>query len=81
MEPHVALLHVSPRDVPAALPQTVQCGNHVFNDQGEVWRGGPGEDARRAVNEVLCKVLCHNLCCLIQSMYELGIEPTFWGVP
>jgi hypothetical protein len=30
------------------------------------------------VNEVLCKVLCHNICCLIQSIYELGIEPTFW---
>ena len=29
-------------------------------------------------NEVLCKLLCHNLCCLIQSAYELGIEPTFW---
>jgi transposase len=29
------------------------------------------------VNEVLCKVLCHNICCVIQSMYELGIEPTF----
>ncbi len=28
-------------------------------------------------NEVLCKVLCHNLCCVIQSMYELGIEPNF----
>lgn len=30
-------------------------------------------------NEVLCKVLCHNLCCVIQFMYELGIEPTFWA--
>jgi hypothetical protein len=29
-------------------------------------------------NEVLCKILCHNICCVIQSMYELGIEPTFW---
>jgi len=30
-------------------------------------------------NEVLCKILCHNICCVIQAMYELGIEPTFWG--
>lgn len=26
-------------------------------------------------NEVLAKVLCHNLCCLIHAMYELGIDP------
>lgn len=30
------------------------------------------------VNEVLCKVLCHNLSVLIQSMFELGIVPEFW---
>lgn len=29
------------------------------------------------INEALCKVLCHNLCVVIQSMYELGIEPDF----
>ena len=29
-------------------------------------------------NEVLCKFLCHNLCVLIQSQCELGIEPVFW---
>lgn len=29
-------------------------------------------------NEALCKILCHNLCVVIQSMYELKIEPTFW---
>lgn len=29
------------------------------------------------VNEVLCKVLCHNICCVIQSIYELGIEADF----
>ena len=28
-------------------------------------------------NEALLKILCHNICCLIQSMYELGIEPNF----
>jgi len=25
-------------------------------------------------NEVLCKVLCHNICVLIQEMFELGIK-------
>jgi transposase len=30
-------------------------------------------------NEVLCKVLCHNICCVIQEQCELGIEPVFWG--
>jgi transposase len=29
------------------------------------------------LNEVLCKVLCHNICVLIQSIHELGVEPTF----
>jgi Transposase len=31
------------------------------------------------VNEALCKVLCHNICCLIQSMFELRITPEFWS--
>jgi len=29
------------------------------------------------INEALCKVLCHNLCVLIQSVRELGIEAAF----
>ena len=29
------------------------------------------------VNEVLCKVICHNICVVIQEMFELGIEPEF----
>jgi hypothetical protein len=28
-------------------------------------------------NEALCKILCYNICCVIQSMYELGIQPDF----
>jgi transposase len=31
------------------------------------------------VNEVLCKIICHNICCLIQETHELGIETTFWA--
>src|SRR5438132_14341063 len=30
------------------------------------------------VNEVLCKVLCHNLTCLSQEQETLGITPIFW---
>jgi transposase len=29
-------------------------------------------------NEVLCKFLAHNICCVIQSQLELGIEAVFW---
>jgi transposase len=29
------------------------------------------------INEALTKVLCHNLCVVIQSMYELDVDPTF----
>ena len=30
------------------------------------------------VNEVLLKVLMHNLCCLVQAIHEIGLAPTFW---
>lgn len=30
-------------------------------------------------NEVLCKILCHNLCVVHHSHVELGIEPVFWA--
>jgi transposase len=29
------------------------------------------------INELLCKILCHNICVVIQSMYELGITVSF----
>jgi hypothetical protein len=29
------------------------------------------------INEVLCKVLCHNICVLIQAMHALNIHPMF----
>jgi len=32
------------------------------------------------VNEVLCKIICHNICVVIQEMHELGIEPDFSSV-
>ncbi len=29
-------------------------------------------------NEVLCKFLCHNICCVLMSQVELGIEAELW---
>jgi hypothetical protein len=31
------------------------------------------------INEALCKILYHNRCCGIQSMYELNLKPKFWA--
>ncbi|MBC7852229.1 MAG: transposase, partial [Pirellulaceae bacterium] len=30
-------------------------------------------------NEVLAKIVCHNICCLISAVYELGIDVSFWA--
>lgn len=33
--------------------------------------------ATAQINEALLKVLAHNLCCVIQSIFEFGIDPSF----
>lgn len=33
------------------------------------------------VNEVLAKILCHNISCVIHAWYEMGIDPTDFGMP
>jgi len=41
--------------------------------------GGLRSKTRTAqINEALGKVLAHNICVLIQSMYELKIKFGFW---
>jgi transposase len=35
------------------------------------------KDETAQINEVLLKVLCHNICVLISEMFELGIQPEF----
>ena len=37
----------------------------------------PSKSDTGQINEALCKVLCHNICVLVQAMHELGIEPAF----
>lgn len=29
------------------------------------------------INKALCKVLCHNICVLIQAMHALNVHPIF----
>ena len=29
------------------------------------------------INEVLCKILAHNISCVVQSVYEFGVDPSF----
>jgi transposase len=37
------------------------------------------KDNTACINEILLKVLCHNICVLISEMFELGIKPEFLG--
>lgn len=32
-------------------------------------------------NEALCKIICHNICVIINSIYEHGVDPEFWKDP
>jgi transposase len=34
---------------------------------------------RAQINEALCKILCHNICCLIEAMFELRLKPKFYA--
>ncbi len=36
------------------------------------------KDWTAQVNEVLCKIICHNICVVINQMYELNITPNFY---
>jgi transposase len=41
---------------------------------GSALRSKSGTDQ---INEALCKVLCHNICVLVQATHELGDEVAF----
>ena len=58
-----------------ALRPAIECDTSDQSDKS------PTPSTRKSntgqINEALCKVLCHNVCVLIQEMHELGIEPAF----
>jgi len=59
-------------DEPPLLPFLVRLSRTILGDSLR------SKTETAQINEALCKVLCHNLCCVIQSMYELEIKPEFW---
>lgn len=54
----------------------ISAGQHVLNvKHGRFEDYVLGRLKPAMGNEMLCKVICHNLCVLITSIYELGVEP------
>ena len=69
----VSLLQLEPRRIPSAVITSGRTSNRPSN----MIKAKFGDSVRSKTNvamknEALCKILCHNICCLIQS-------PTNWG--
>ncbi len=45
--------------------------------KGEFGSALRSNSSKEQINESPCKVLCYNVCVLVQAMHELGIEPAF----
>ncbi len=60
------------------LPQRDNCHSMIKGKFGSSLRS---KSDVGQINEALAKVLCHNVCVLVQAMHELGIEPAFQGLP
>jgi hypothetical protein len=71
----VPLLQLSPGGVPRALPPAVERRDGLLMMKAKFGTSIRSKVPVAQVNEILCKVPCHNLGCLVQPIYELGIEP------
>jgi hypothetical protein len=60
------------------LPRIVLLGTWV--NKGKFGSALRSEGDTGQINEVLCKVLAHNTCVLIQAMHALNIHPLFRDV-
>ncbi|MBS3175521.1 IS5 family transposase [Candidatus Woesearchaeota archaeon] len=57
------------------LRSNIETTNHMIKSKlGDYLRS---KTKIAQVNELLLKVLCHNICCLIEAVYELNINPQF----
>jgi hypothetical protein len=65
-------------DYPRGLAAVLDLGDEI----GDAWRPTAikpkfGETSFAQVNELLCKFLAYNVCCVIRSVHELGLELNF----
>ena len=77
-DPRVALSRFEDSRTPMPEDQRDELVRQFFAERRIKAKFGGSVRCRKPVaqvNEVLCKILCHNICVLIQSMYELGIAP------
>ena len=74
----ILLLPVQARGLPGPLPRAVERRDGVLDGEAKVRRVCEVEERKAQINELYCKFLCHNICVLISSIYELGIAPEFW---
>jgi hypothetical protein len=73
----VPLFLPAPGRVPPPLPSAEHDREHVQHGEGEVRDAVRSKTDTAMRNEVLAKFVCHNRCCVIAGMYELGVNPTF----
>src|SRR5712692_4332133 len=70
-------LRPAPTGLPRRLPPAQQRRDHLLDVEGHVRRLVEAKSAQGQVNEVLTKVLDHNICVAVSAMHALGIEPNF----
>jgi len=56
-------------------------GGCIPPPRGKAEKGGAVRNKTEVaqVNEMLLKVLCHNICVVTLELFELGIEPSFFS--
>ena len=73
MEIHVSLLLLQPRRFMENYHKRTNVETTFTMIKAKFGDALQEQDGRAKINEALCKVLCHNICCLIQTMYELEL--------